>query len=69
MNMAPSRLHAAILWEPKDFASLVYGSQVLQAEFTKLVAEHLRRDRPRTMGSLFWDLNEITGTGAFVWES
>ncbi|MGO8718781.1 MAG: beta-mannosidase [Acidobacteriaceae bacterium] len=44
--------------EPKDFASLVYGSQVLQAEFTKLVAEHLRRDRPRTMGSLFWDLNE-----------
>lgn len=43
---------------PKDFTSLVYGSQVLQAEFTKLVAEHLRRDRPRTMGSLFWDLNE-----------
>jgi len=44
--------------EPKDFASLLYGSQVLQAEFTKLVAEHLRRDRPRTMGSLFWDLND-----------
>jgi beta-mannosidase len=44
--------------KPKDFTSLVYGSQVLQAEFTKLVAEHLRRDRPRAMGSLFWDLNE-----------
>ncbi len=43
---------------PKDFASLVYGSQVLQAEFTKLVAEHHRRDRPRTMGSLFWQLND-----------
>jgi beta-mannosidase len=44
--------------KPKDFTALVYASQVLQAEFTKLVAEHLRRDRPRTMGSLFWDLNE-----------
>lgn len=43
---------------PKNFRSLVYGSQVLQAEFVKLVAEHLRRDRPRTMGSLFWDLNQ-----------
>ncbi|MGH9617523.1 MAG: glycoside hydrolase family 2 protein, partial [Acidobacteriaceae bacterium] len=44
--------------EPKNFASLVYGSEILQAEFTKLVAEHLRRDRPRSMGSLFWDLND-----------
>src|SRR6185437_1250358 len=44
--------------EPKDFPSLIYGSQILQAEFTKLVAEHLRRDRLRTMGSLFWDLND-----------
>jgi beta-mannosidase len=44
--------------EPKNFASLLYGSQILQAEFTKLVAEHLRRDRPRTMGSLIWDLND-----------
>ncbi len=31
---------------------------MLQAEFTKLVAEHHRRDRPRTMGSLFWQLND-----------
>lgn len=44
--------------EPKNFASLVYGSQVVQAEFIKLVAEHLRRDRPRTMGSLYWQLND-----------
>ncbi|MGH9617028.1 MAG: beta-mannosidase [Acidobacteriaceae bacterium] len=44
--------------EPKDFASLVYGSQVSQAEFIKLNAEHLRRDRPRTMGSLYWQLND-----------
>ena len=44
--------------EPKSFASLVYGSQVLQAEYIKVVAEHLRRDRPRSMGSLYWQLND-----------
>jgi beta-mannosidase len=44
--------------KPKNFASLVYASQVLQAEFIKVVAEHLRRDMPRTMGSIFWQLND-----------
>jgi len=44
--------------EPKDFASLLFVSQVLQAEGVKLGAEHLRRDRPRCMGSVFWQLND-----------
>ena len=44
--------------EPKDFASFVYLSQVQQAEIIKLGAEHLRRQRPRTMGSLYWQLND-----------
>jgi len=44
--------------EPKDFASLLYVSQVLQAEGVKLGAEHLRRERPRCMGSIFWQLND-----------
>src|SRR5579864_5874129 len=44
--------------EPKDFASFVYLSQVQQAEVIKLGAEHLRRSRPRTMGSLYWQLND-----------
>lgn len=44
--------------EPKDFASFLYVSQVLQAEGIKLGAEHLRRERPRTMGSVFWQLND-----------
>jgi beta-mannosidase len=30
----------------------------LQAEGIKIGAEHLRRDRPRTMGSIFWQLND-----------
>jgi beta-mannosidase len=44
--------------EPKDFASFVYLSQVQQAEVIKLGSEHLRRSRPRTMGSLYWQLND-----------
>jgi beta-mannosidase len=44
--------------EPRDFASFVYLSQVQQAEAIKFGAEHLRRNRPRTMGSLFWQLND-----------
>ena len=44
--------------EPKDFASFLYASQVLQAEGIKIGAEHHRRDRPRTMGSLYWQLND-----------
>jgi beta-mannosidase len=44
--------------EPKDFASFLYVSQVLQAEAIKIGAEHLRRIRPRAMGSLFWQLND-----------
>jgi len=44
--------------EPKDFASFLYVSQVLQAEGVKVGAEHMRRSRPRIMGSLFWQLND-----------
>jgi beta-mannosidase len=44
--------------EPKDFASFLYVSQVLQAEGVKIGAEHFRRSRPQTMGALFWQLND-----------
>jgi len=44
--------------QPKDFESFVYLSQVQQAEIIKIGAEHLRRQRPRTMGSLYWQLND-----------
>jgi beta-mannosidase len=44
--------------EPKDFESFVYLSQVLQAEAIKVGAEHLRRQMPNTMGSLYWQLND-----------
>jgi beta-mannosidase len=44
--------------EPKDFPSFLYMSQVLQAEAIKIGAEHLRRNRPRSMGSIYWQLND-----------
>jgi beta-mannosidase len=33
-------------------------SQVLQAEGMKVGTEHLRRNRPRSMGALYWQLND-----------
>jgi beta-mannosidase len=44
--------------EPKDFASFLYVSQVLQAEGIKIGTEHWRRSRPETMGTIFWQLND-----------
>ena len=44
--------------EPKDFPSFLYASQVLQAGGIKIGTEHLRRNRPRTMGAIYWQLND-----------
>ena len=44
--------------EPKDFESFLYVSQILQAEGIRIGAEHLRRIRPRCMGSLYWQIND-----------
>jgi beta-mannosidase len=44
--------------EPKEFASFLYVSQLLQAEGIKVGAEYHRRSRPRTMGSLYWQLDD-----------
>src|ERR1035441_7660536 len=43
---------------PKDFASFVYLSQVMQAQAIKIAAEHLRSEMPQTMGSIYWQLND-----------
>jgi len=60
-NAGNQKIHEYMLRdypEPKDFASFLYVSQVLQAEAIKIGAEHLRRGRPRSMGSIFWQLND-----------
>jgi beta-mannosidase len=43
---------------PKDFASLVYLSMVLQAEGIRYGVEHWRRNRNRVSGTLIWQLND-----------
>ena len=43
---------------PKDFASLLYLSQLIQAEGLKTGIEHFRRLRGRCMGTLYWQLND-----------
>ena len=45
--------------DPKDFASFVYLSQVMQAQGIQLAAEHLRASRPQSMGSMYWQLNDV----------
>lgn len=43
---------------PKDFDSLLYISQLLQAEAMRHGVEHWRRNRGRCMGAIYWQLND-----------
>ena len=44
--------------KPKDFESLLYVSQLMQAHGIGLGAEAHRKNRARCMGSLYWQLND-----------
>jgi beta-mannosidase len=44
---------------PRDFGTLLYASQLLQAEAIKYGVEHFRRNRGRCMGAIYWQLNDI----------
>ena len=43
---------------PKDFKSTIWLSQILQALGVKYGVEHWRRNMPRCMGALYWQLND-----------
>ena len=43
---------------PADFDMILYSSQLVQAETVKYAVEHLRRNRGRCMGALYWQLND-----------
>lgn len=45
--------------EPKDFDSYIYLSQALQADGMKLALETHRRWIPYTMGTLYWQINDV----------
>lgn len=44
---------------PKDFESFLYVNHVLQAEGIKFGLEGHRRAMPFTMGSLYWQINDV----------
>ncbi len=44
--------------DPKDFDQALWLSQLLQALAIKYAVEHWRRNRPRSMGTLYWQLND-----------
>ncbi|MDZ4196868.1 MAG: glycoside hydrolase family 2 protein, partial [Candidatus Izemoplasmatales bacterium] len=43
---------------PKDFNSLLYVSQLIQAEGIRYGVEHWRRFRGQCMGAVYWQLND-----------
>lgn len=43
---------------PSKLDTLVYGSQVMQAEAIKYGVEHWRANRGRCMGALYWQVND-----------
>lgn len=43
---------------PGDFDTLLYASQLLQAEAIRYGVEHFRRNRGRCMGAIVWQLND-----------
>ena len=43
---------------PTDFKTLIYASQLLQADAIRYGVEHFRRNRGRCMGAIVWQLND-----------
>lgn len=43
---------------PSDFRTLLYASQLLQADGIRYGVEHFRRNRGRCMGAVYWQLND-----------
>ncbi|MBN2212267.1 MAG: glycoside hydrolase family 2 protein [Sedimentisphaerales bacterium] len=43
---------------PKNFEMTLWLSQILQAMGIEYGVEHFRRNRPRTMGTIYWQLND-----------
>ncbi len=51
----------------KDYAALAYLSQLNQAYCMQVGVEHFRRSMPRTMGALYWQINDCWPV--FSWSS
>lgn len=49
---------AQMVHYPYSFEGLVYATQLVQADAIRLCVEHMRRNRGRCMGSLYWQVND-----------
>lgn len=58
-NARISRYLSETFLYPTNFSTILYASQVLQAEVIRYGVEHFRRHRGRCMGTLYWQLNDI----------
>ncbi|MBK8138098.1 MAG: glycoside hydrolase family 2 protein [Chloroflexi bacterium] len=54
-------IHYMLDWYklPSSFESTIWLSQILQGMAMKYAVEHWRRNMPRTMGTLYWQLNDM----------
>lgn len=43
---------------PAEFTTVLYASQLLQADAIRYGVEHFRRNRDRCMGAVYWQLND-----------
>lgn len=50
---------------PGDFDTILYASQLLQAEAMRYGVEHFRRNRGRCMGTIIWQLNDCWPTASW----
>lgn len=57
-NGAIMRYMAATYLYPTNFDTLLYASQLLQADAIRYGVEHFRRNRGRCMGTVYWQLND-----------
>jgi beta-mannosidase len=53
--------------DPQTLDDLVYASQLNQADALRFGIEHFRRLRPRTMGTLAWQLNDCWPVQSWAW--
>ncbi|MDE5860206.1 MAG: glycoside hydrolase family 2 protein, partial [Oscillospiraceae bacterium] len=49
---------AQMVHYPYSFEGLVYATQLVQADAIRINVEHMRRNRGRCMGSLYWQVND-----------
>ncbi len=61
-------IHYMVDWFqlPSSFEDLVWLSQILQGLAMKFAVEHWRRNMPRTMGTLYWQLNDMWGAPSWA---